>query len=80
MTFDEKYEIQRKIAALPVEEQLMFIEAIARNLRKEKFTDHEKMRQEIEEMVNDPEFMKMMTSQDPPYPRDPEREMRDAAG
>jgi hypothetical protein len=80
MTFEEKYEIQRKIAALPVGEQVEFIEAIARNLRKEQFTDHEKMRREIEEMVNDPEFMKIMNNEDLPYPGAPEKKARNAAG
>jgi hypothetical protein len=57
MTDKEKYEIVERIKALPVVEQLAFIEDLVRNLRMA-HTDHEAMAREMEEMANDPDFQR----------------------
>ena len=44
---NELYELQQRIARLPVGDQLLVVEVILAGIRNSRFTDHEEIKQEI---------------------------------
>jgi hypothetical protein len=63
MTSKEKYELTQRIAALPLVEQLEFIEALVRNLRKAN-TDWEEVGRTMAAMAADPEMQRVLNNED----------------
>lgn len=63
MTSQEKYEIERRIAELPLVEQLQFVEALIRNLRRSQ-TDETETDRLMDEMVTDADMLRILNNQD----------------
>ena len=64
MTTDEMLEMESRFAAWPVEQQLRFIERLARRIRRDSFTDHAGLAAQMDEMVNDPGMQRVLNNQD----------------
>lgn len=63
MTAQEKYDFTRRVAELSVFEQLEIIEELVRQLRRAHF-DHAKFSRELDEMIADPGFQRVLHSDD----------------
>ena len=64
MTSDEKYDIERRIAQLPAEEQLQIIEQLLRQFRQTFHTDHDAIAEEMRQMAEDPDIQRVLRGED----------------
>lgn len=63
---NEMYELYVRLQALTPEERMMVVEMVLSDIRRKHFTDHEAIERDLDAMIADPDFQRVMNNEDLP--------------